>query len=103
MVGPLVRFPAGAIYFLIAHMSPSAPDILLFVINSPNNSFHAFFKRAQCRNAYFGKFVSKSGQKYGHLTLKKKLMNKIYSTFKCDCNGAGLKSFGGVLREELHK
>ena len=38
MVGPLVQFPAGAIYFLKACMSPSASDILLFVINTVSDS-----------------------------------------------------------------
>ena len=103
MVGPLVRFPAGAKYFLIAHMSLSASNILLFIVNSPNNSFQAFFEHAQCRNAYFGDFVSKFGRKCGHLTFLKKLLKKIYSTFKRDHNAVGLKSFGGVLREEIQK
>jgi len=59
MVGPLVRFPAGAIYSLIAHMSPPPSNILLFVVNSPNIIFQVFFKPTQCRNTFFDDFCFK--------------------------------------------
>jgi len=62
MVGSLVRFPSSAIYFFITHMSLSASDILLFVVNSPNISFQVHFEPTQCRNWFlFQNVVEKGG------------------------------------------
>ena len=54
------------------NLDQALANLSIFAVQhcSPNNSFHAFFKCAQCRNAYFGDFVSKSGWKCGRLTLK---------------------------------
>ena len=51
----------------------------------------------------FWRFCFKIWLEMWALNIKKKLMNKIYSTFKCDCNAGGLKSFDGVLRKEIQK
>jgi len=69
MVGPLVRFPAGAKYFLIAHMSPLASDILSFVVNSPNILFQVFFKSTQCRYTFFEDFCFKMWSERGVLNI----------------------------------
>jgi len=60
-------------------------------VNGPNILFPVFVEHVWCRNVIFGDFVSKYGRTSGRLTLKKKLMNKIYSTFKRDRNAVVLK------------
>ena len=69
MVGLLVRFPAGAKYFLIAQMSPLASDILSFVVNSPNILFQVFFKSTQCRYTFFEDFCFKMWSERGVLNI----------------------------------
>jgi len=69
MVGPLVQFPVSAKYFLIAHMSLLASDILFFVVNSPNILFLVFFKSTQCRNTFFGDFCFKMWSERGVLNI----------------------------------
>ena len=96
-MGPSVRFLAGAIYFFIIHMRPSASDILFVVVNGPNTSFQVFFKPTQHRNTIFGDFCFKLWLERRALNIFLKTNEQVYSTSKCDPNALGFKQFAGVF------
>jgi len=79
--GSVGSIPSSAKYFLVAHMSPLASDILSFVVNSPNILFQVFFKSAQCRNTFFGDFCFKMWSERGvlNISLKTNVQVLLYS------------------------